>query len=302
MSCVGAGWWARIKLACHCTLCLCHWFLIFSNFNILGVFVQLVQKYTSQIWYEKNVCNGYFNTSKICLVFISTIFALKPCNSALNWWDFFSNCSLQSNLFVENNWNYDNFIIADAIWLEEEIKATTCCSPEHKTQGELLVYATQACFSISCVELTWEVVSQLRVEGLVGLAVVDVVSQLDVVSSVLTPARGPGGRVTRVTSELLLRGRHQPHNVLRLVSLVNIALARPQGEVRLCVLRVAVVEVDKKFLKVWDHQFSVVLLTIMTRDNALQAMHAGSEQLLALSYRTLLRLMTKCCLMMDRVL
>ena len=139
-------------------------------------------------------------------------------------------------------------------------------------------------------------------EGLVGLAVVDVVSQLDVVSSVLTPARGPGGRVTMVTSELLLRGRHQTHNVLGLVSLVNIALARPQGEVRLCVLRVAVVEVDKKFLKVWDHQFSVVLLTIMTRDNALQAMHAGSEQLLALSYRTLLRLMTKCCLMMDRVL
>ena len=30
---------------------------------------------------------------------------------------------------------------ADAVWLEEEIKATKCCSPEHKTQGELLVYA-----------------------------------------------------------------------------------------------------------------------------------------------------------------
>ena len=113
-------------------------------------------------------------------------------------------------------------------------------------------------------------------EGLVGLAVVDVMTQLDVISSLLTSARGPGGRVTRVTrvtSELLLRGRHQPDNVLGLVSLVDIALARPQGQVRLCVLRVAVVEVDKKFLKVWDHQFPVALLTIMTRDNALQAMH-----------------------------
>ncbi len=49
---------------------------------------------------------------------------------------------------LKNNWNYDKFIIADAIWLEEEIKVTTCCSPDHKTQGELLVYATKV---VSCI-------------------------------------------------------------------------------------------------------------------------------------------------------
>lgn len=86
-------------------------------------------------------------------------------------------------------------------------------------------------------------------EGLVGLAVVEVMAQLDVVSSLLASARGPR---RLVTSDRVLWGRHQAHDVLGLVSLVDVALCRPgpQGEVGLCVLRVAVVEVDKKFLKV----------------------------------------------------
>ena len=112
-------------------------------------------------------------------------------------------------------------------------------------------------------------------EGLVGFAVVDVMTELHVITSLLTSARRPRRLTWRlVTTDNGLWGRSDAHNVLGLVSLVDIALARPQGQVRLCVLRVAVVEVDKKFLKVWDHQFSVALLTIMTRDNALQAMHA----------------------------
>ena len=88
-------------------------------------------------------------------------------------------------------------------------------------------------------------------EGLVGLAVVDVMAQLDVVTSLLTSARRPR-RLTRrlVTTDHGLRGRRQAHDVLGLVSLVDIALAWPQGQLRLSVLGVAVVEVDKEFLKV----------------------------------------------------
>ena len=102
--------------------------------------------------------------------------------------------------------------------------------------------------SILVIILTREVVSQLGVEGLVRLAVVDVVAQLDVVSPRLASARRPRRLLMLVTTGVL-RGRREAHDVLGLVGLVDIALARPQGEVRLSILGVTVVEVDKEFLK-----------------------------------------------------
>ena len=88
-------------------------------------------------------------------------------------------------------------------------------------------------------------------EGLVGFAVVDVMPQLHVVTSLLTSARRPRRLTWRlVATDNGLWGRSEAHNVLGLVSLVDIALTRPQGQLRLRVLRVAVVEVNKEFLKV----------------------------------------------------
>ena len=83
-------------------------------------------------------------------------------------------------------------------------------------------------------------------EGLVGLAVVYVMTQLDFVSSLLTSLcwrLGP-------TQWSLLPVLPRPlHNVLGLVCLVDTARAAPHPEVRLRVLGVTVVEVNKKFLK-----------------------------------------------------
>ena len=93
--------------------------------------------------------------------------------------------------------------------------------------------------------LTWEVVPQLGVEGLVRFAVVDVVAQLHPVA-LLSPAPAPAPH--RRLQQPRGGGRGHAHHVLGLVGEVEAAGAQ-HGQLALGVLGVAVVQVHQKFLQ-----------------------------------------------------